>query len=248
MSAYLVTRDGQELGSFEASQIQEGLKTGFFLASDWAWREGMSGWQGVSEIVPDGGAPKAAAVTVPTISSPLSAPVRQPAALKKPDGTNPYAAPTANTLGTPLGAVPVPVITELIGTKPWVRLISVLMWIFCALFLLSIVGNLLLGVVSAGALAQNGKGGLGFGMLVFMMVFFGITALLIIYPTLKLSNYASGISRLAETKSYGDLTTALAEQRRFWKFYGIITLIYVIIGAFFFLLMLAGIGIGSMVH
>ncbi len=242
MSAYLVTRDGQELGSFETAQIQEGLKAGQFLPSDWGWREGMANWQSLTEIVGTAAAPQSKA-----ISSPASTPLRNPAA-STPASINPYAAPTATAQGTALGVVPVPVIAELTGTKPWVRLISILMWIMCALFLLSIVVNLIIGVVSASAMAEKGKGGLGFGMLVSMMVFFGITAMLIVYPTLKLSNYASSISRLAESKSFTDLTTALAEQRRFWKFYGIITLIYLTFAVLFLLLMVAGIGIGSMAH
>ncbi|MDI1312660.1 DUF5362 family protein [Prosthecobacter sp.] len=246
MSAYLITRDGQELGSFDATQIQEGLKTGFFQATDWGWREGMTGWQGLTEIVGTA-APANTAPQARTNAAPSSAPITKPKGLT-PANVNPYAAPSAKTQSGAIGAVPLPIIAELTGTKPWVRLISILMWLVCALFLLSIVGNLIIGVVTASAMADKGNGGMGFGMLVFMMVFFGITAMLIVYPTLKLSKYASCISRLAESQSFTDLTAALAEQRRFWKFYGIITLIYLIFAALFLLLMVAGVGLGSMAH
>ena len=95
-------------------------------------------------------------------------------------------------------------------------------------------------------MAKSGNGGAGLGMLASMMIFFGVTSMLIIYPTLKLSKYASNISKLAQSQSFTDLTAALAEQRRFWKFYGIITLIYLSFALLFVLLAVAGIGIGSM--
>ncbi|HEY1050343.1 MAG TPA: hypothetical protein VGE39_11330, partial [Prosthecobacter sp.] len=50
--------------------------------------------------------------------------------------------------------------------------------------------------------------------------------LLILYPTMKLSKYAACIRRLKETHSVADLDAALTEQRRFWKFYGILMLLY----------------------
>lgn len=87
MSAYLVTREGQELGSFEASQIQEGLQTGQFLPTDWGWREGMSGWQGLTEIFGAAPAPKTQA-----LASSLSSLVRKPTGPKPPESINPYAA------------------------------------------------------------------------------------------------------------------------------------------------------------
>jgi hypothetical protein len=201
----------------------------------------MDGWQGLTEIFGPASIPQTRA-----IASPTSAPVKRSTASAA--ALNPYASPTATIQGTPTGTVPLPVIAELTGTRPWVRLISILMWIACALFLLSIVGNLIIGLVTASAMAGKGGGGIGFGLLLGMMLFFGITAVLIIYPTLKLSKYASSISRLAETRSFSDLTLALTEQRRFWKFYGIITLIYLIFAALFFLLVIAGAGLGSMVH
>ena len=67
--------------------------------------------------------------------------------------------------------------------------------------------------------------------MIFTVFFLGITAVLIVYPTLKLSKYAANISRLVESHSFADLNDALAEQRRFWKFYGIIALIYIILVA-----------------
>jgi hypothetical protein len=269
MSAYLVTRDGQELGSFEATQIQEGLKTGFFQATDWGWREGMASWQGLAEIFvtgsaplatipapqattsapqPTGIAPQAKAIAAPAISNPASAPVRQPTALKKTDALNPYAAPTANTQPSGGGVVPADVINELTGTKPWVRFISVLMWIVVAFMLLFVVLYLIIGLVGGSALIKAGAAGAGVALMIGVSLGLGVASLLIIYPTLKLSKYASNIGRLAESRSFADMAAALAEQRRFWKFQGILLIIQLSFALLSLLLMLAGVGVGAMSH
>ena len=251
MSAYLITRDGQELGSFEAAQIQEGLKNGSLLPSDWGWREGMSDWQGLAEIAgtaavaaPQGKTivgPSAVAVPQPqarTISSPLSAPVKKPAG-QKPESLNPYAAPASASAQPAVSGFVVPpdVLKELTGTKPWVRFLSVLMWIGCSVFLLFIVANLVFGLVGGSSLIKAGAAGAGVVVMIGTTIGYGLMALLILYPTLKLSKYASKIGLLAESRSFTDLAAALAEQRRFWKFYGILML-----SALFVILMVAGIG------
>ena len=242
MSAYLVTREGQELGSFEISQIQDGLKTGFFQANDWGWRDGMESWQGLSEIVGTATAPQAK-----TIATPSSAPIRKPAVVK-PGGINPYAAPTANIQSAAIGAVPTAVISELTGTKKWVRLISVVMWIGFGFVMLHAISLFIFGAVGLSSVLKSDQQGLGVGLLIGAAVVYGLLIMLIIYPAIKLTKYASNISRLAESRSFTDLAAALAEQRRFWKFHGIILAIYLIIVALVILLVLAGVGMGSMAH
>ena len=248
MSEYKICREGQELGSFEKSQIQEGLQTGYFLATDWGWSEGMTDWQALPELL--GASMQPAAVS----AAPKARPVSSPSSIgtRKPSGTttsslNPYAAPTAKTQGGgAIGAVPYPIIAELSGTKPWVRFISVLMWIVCVIFILIAVFTLRAQSALSNVMAQTGNGSLGWGMLIGTVLLYGVSALLIIYPTLKLTKYASNISRLAQSQSFTDLTAALTEQRRFWKFYGIITLIYLGFALVFMLLALAGAGMGFM--
>jgi len=234
MSAYLVTRDGQELGSFELSQIQDGLKNGFFRTTDFGWREGMADWQGLSEIVGPAALPPPKAFT-----SPLSAPVKKTANL------NPYAAPSANIQATAIGTVPPVIITELTGTRKWVRLISVVMWLGFAFVMLHFISLFIFGAVGLSSLVPGQKG-LGMSVLIGVAAVYGLFILLIIYPTLKLTKYASNISRLAESKSFTDLAAALAEQRRFWKFHGIIVAIYVVMVSLLVLLALAGVGMSSM--
>ena len=238
MSAYLVNRDGQELGSFEVSELQDGLKTGFFRATDLGWRDGMANWQPLPEIAGPG-----TALPKPNLAplSPLSAPV------KKVVNLNPYAAPSAssNNQSSAIGAVPSAIISELTGTKKWVRLISVVTWIGLAFVMLHAISLFIFGAVGLSSLLPGQKE-LGLSLFIGIAAIYGLFILLIIYPTLKLTKYASNISRLAESKSFTDLAAALAEQRRFWKFHGIIVAIYLIIFTLLILLALAGAGMSTM--
>ncbi len=246
MNSYLVTREGKELGSFDLPQIQEGLKSGFFLASDWVWSDGMDDWKPISSLEESAQSPAS--------TQPLSVTVPAEAAAAKTKPTtavvNPYAAPSA--AGRPTravmssGAVPASVIAELAGTKPWITLIAVLMWIGCALMILMVLGNLLIGAIGVSELAKSGNGGIGGVALVVVAIIYGFTAMLIIYPTLKLTKYSSNIGRLVQSQSIVDLTAALTEQRRFWKFYGIMIIIYISLAVLGLLLVFATAGLGFM--
>lgn len=221
MSAYSVTREGQELGSFELSQIQEGLQTGFFQPGDWGWREGMSGWQGLPEIAGPVAKPQAK-----TISSPASTPVRKLPALK-PDNVNPYVPPASNVVITRTsGEVPHDVVEELKATRPWVRTIAIIMGIGCALMTL---GSVVLGGLGVIGLMSKSRGSLGAPEMMILFVIYGIFAALTFYPARKLSKYAANIASLAESNSFSDLTEALVEQRRAWKFFATLMIIYVAI-------------------
>lgn len=182
MSVYLVTREGQELGTFKTSKIEKGLRTGFFRLSDLGWRE-ASGWQGLFEIA---GSAHAAA-------SPSGV---------NPDGFHSHAAPMANARAAACGVVPPTLIEELADIRPWVRFISVAMGIGCALM---IPASLLLVVDGARSLTATCL----------------LAPLLLLYPAMKLSNYASNIASLAKSQSLADLAMALTEQHRFWRYCGI---------------------------
>ncbi len=142
---------------------------------------------------------------------------------------NPYSTPTSNPYGavSTIGedAVSPGTIAQLAGTKPWVRFLSVLMWIGTVFMILASVGLIIAGVMGIGA-GSNNNGLAAMGGFVAMGVFYGVMTLLILYPTLKMSKYATCIGRLLESRSVADLESALTEQRRFWKFYGILMVIY----------------------
>ena len=206
MSSYLVTREGQELGTFKTAKIAKGLKTGFFRLSDLGWRE-VSGWQCLAEIVGSGNAAGSHS------NSPLM-------------NSDSLSLPADNTPGTQTesySAVPPIVLAALTGTKPWVRFISILMWIevtLCALFFaFQALATARLLPPNSGHIIPVGPQSQAFATI--CLVF----SLLILYPTLKLNKYAATIARLAESQSFSDLAVALTEQRRFWKYYGILMIL-----------------------
>jgi len=221
MSVYQVTREGQNLGSFEASQIQEGLQTGQFLPSDWGWREGMSGWKGLTEIFGDSPAPQTKA-----IASSLSALVRKSPGSKPAESINPYAAPASNrVISRSSGELPSDVMLEMQNTRPWVLFIAVVMWIIGGGFLILFLINIFL----TGSPATNSvfKSGSLVSMISYMVGFglgLAVVAYVIIYPTLKLTRYALNIARFTKSESFADLAAALSEQRHFWRFQGIVLL------------------------
>ena len=142
---------------------------------------------------------------------------------------NPYSTPAANLYGSPSGgaaeAVSPSTIAILSATKPWVRFMSVLMWIGVGLMLLVGAG---MGVVSViGASKSVSSGPFGGKEMIFLSVFYGVLSFIYIFPAIKLWKYANRIGSLGATRSVTDLDAALNEQRSFWKFVGIMTIIMI---------------------
>lgn len=48
----LISRNGEQLGSFEDSDIRTGLVRGTLLPSDHYWKHGMDGWKTLAELFP----------------------------------------------------------------------------------------------------------------------------------------------------------------------------------------------------
>ena len=134
---------------------------------------------------------------------------------------NPYASPAANLYGSTSGgaadAVSPSTIAQLAGTKPWVRFISVLMWIAICLIILGIVGVVI-------AMTLGAAKAIGTPELILVGVY-GILIFFYIYPALKMWKFANRVNSLMETRSLADLDAALSEQRKLWKFVGIFTII-----------------------
>lgn len=168
---------------------------------------------------------------------------------------NPYSSPVANLFGSATSSVAEAVspstIAQLAGTKPWVRFMSVIFWLaglflvlLCSFYALLAASGTLNNpeFTSNPAIAGNpmlSKNPAVFtGILVGTSVYLGVFAFLTIYPALKLWKYANCIARLMASRSIADLDAALTEQRRYWKFHGIMTLIgicMVLIGIIAFL-------------
>jgi len=208
MSAYLVTREGQELGTFKTTKIAKGLQTGFFRVSDLGWRE-ASGWQGLTDIVG----------SAQTAGYPSGAAVIKCTGMKE-DEFNPFVSAMPHAQAAACGKVPTTLIAELTHTRPWVRFISIVMAIGCLLMILT---GLVLAADGASLSGHHlfGVGSYSLNLTATCL----LSTILILYPAVKLSNYAATIARLAQSQSPADLVVALTEQRRFWSFCGIVLLV-----------------------
>jgi hypothetical protein len=101
-------------------------------------------------------------------------------------------------------------------TKPWVSLFSILMFLGIGLMVLAAFAVLGMSMLTQGAGATALLG------LVYLPM-----AALYAYPAVKLWKYQSAIGRLLANRQVGDLEAALAEQKSFWKFSGIVTLVVI---------------------
>lgn len=156
---------------------------------------------------------------------------------------NPYSSPSANLFGssgqTSSQIVTSEVISQLQRTKPWTRVIGVVMWLMVALLLVGSLGFL---VAMLAGLAAKDTGTAQKGFMIGMGVAYFAISLLYIYPAIKIWGYGSAIKRLMASRSEPDLVKALDQQRSLWKFVGVLTLIAILIYAgFFALLMTVGI-------
>jgi hypothetical protein len=50
MAMIHINRAGNSLGTFSEEEVREGVRTGRFLGTDLAWREGMASWQALSQF------------------------------------------------------------------------------------------------------------------------------------------------------------------------------------------------------
>jgi len=116
-------------------------------------------------------------------------------------------------------------------TRPWVRFMSIIVFIGAAFMVLGGVMLFLVGIT--GSLANTGNnafgpmpgGGFGVGLLYLVM------AVLYIPPGIFLSRYASAIKNLESTRTSQALDNALKYQKSFWRYIGIFTVVCLVITA-----------------
>lgn len=161
--------------------------------------------------------------------------------------SNPYATPAANPYGSnPLnmeGSVTTETIAPLAGTKGWVQFMSILLWLGVGFMVMAGIGMMAAGSFMAEAVAKTQPGspmaskmvvvGLG-GLYLLMAIFY-------VYPAIKLWSYGSRIGKLKNSLALADLNAALHEQRRFWKFTGIVIILMICL----YILLFVGLGIAG---
>lgn len=126
----------------------------------------------------------------------------------------------------------------LLATRFWVRLCSVVGFVFTAIMVLVTLAMLVgFGAISRSLSADAGLGG-GFGFV--LAVIYLIFALFFFFPSLFLHKYASAITRADSSRSEQEIAVALRHQKSFWKFVGIVTLVYLILLTITFIFGLLG--------
>ncbi len=133
--------------------------------------------------------------------------------------------PLANVPVTPL------MVDHLRATKPWVRLISVVMFIFAGLIFLG--GFLMLFMPS-----PAGMRGFGFGPVIGIIYF--LMGGLYLFPAYFLHQYASSIQDLLQGGGDSAMENVLGSQKSFWRFSGILTLVIIGIYALIFFFAIFG--------
>jgi|SRR5215213_964317 len=133
----------------------------------------------------------------------------------------------------PLANVPVtPLMVEhLRATKPWVRLISVIMFISVGLMFL---GGLAMMFIPT----PVGMRGVGIGPII--GIFYFIFGGLYLFPAYFLHQYASSIQDFLQGGGDSAMENALGSQKSFWRFVGILTLVIICIYALFFFFAIFG--------
>jgi hypothetical protein len=115
------------------------------------------------------------------------------------------------------------------GTRPWVKLLSVTMFIGVGVMILA---GLVMMVGMSFIPVPEGEGLPGpFGMVSGIVLggMYIATSLLYLFPAIYLSRYAKAIARLQGSRTVADLEQALGQQKSFWKFVGVMTVVGLIL-------------------
>ncbi|NVJ61470.1 MAG: hypothetical protein HWE27_13825 [Gammaproteobacteria bacterium] len=149
---------------------------------------------------------------------------------------NNYSAPQSEVLG---GQETIEsVLQNLTDTKLWVRLCSIMGFIMFGFTVLVAVAMMVgMSTLMAGSGMPSGMGA-GFGIV--MGIVYLAFSLLAFFPAYWLHKYANAIGQAQSSRNMSDVVEALRYQKSFWKFVGIITLIYMIFFALFFVFGILG--------
>lgn len=116
-------------------------------------------------------------------------------------------------------------IDHLRATKPWVRFMSIMSFIGAGFMVLVGLGLIVLSMVPG--MPSN----FGFGPL--LGVIYILFAAVYIVPAYFLHQFASSIRNLLNGGGDVAMETALASQKSFWRFVGILTLVFICLYALF---------------
>jgi hypothetical protein len=218
MANWFYAQGSERVGPVTGQQLMTLIASGQVAQTDLVWHEGMPQWQ------PAGQVPELAGGFAGSRAAPPAAVPVRPAVIG-------YSSPSSQT-----GIVCTNRALEMLRqTKPWVRLMSIVILVVAGLVALG--GLCLGGAIMIGGASRSlpvaGAGG------IFLAVTYVAFALLYLIPGVFLFRYASAIGSLVGSYSPTDLENALAAQKSFWKFVGILTAIVLCIYALILLIAVA---------
>ncbi len=160
--------------------------------------------------------------------------------------TNPYSAPDAQSDGLPAaeGAISGAMLEALRGTKGWVKLVAVLLFIGAAFTVFAALAIIFGG--GAMGLAGGKEGAGAMGMMAAMGFFYLVFAAIYLFLGLHLIRYSGAINRLLSEGHPEAMEDALQHQQKFWRLAGIMALIGLIFAIIGFVGMFAAIAIPAM--
>lgn len=204
-------QQGQVQGPVSEEQLKALLASGALAWTDLVWREGMAEWSAANQVPELIQAPAPARIELDLAPTPAA-----PA--------NPFSPPQAELIGASWGgpaqgSVSADVVELLRQTKPWVRLLAVLGFIGIGFMILGSLAMLAVSSASHSAMPL----GAGVGIMLVYLVMAGFQ-----FPAaLFLNRYASRIGTLVDSGSPEALQEALAAQKSFWRYVGILTLVFI---------------------
>ena len=137
-----------------------------------------------------------------------------------------YSPPQSNVAdhNIKVGAITEEMVNALRGTKGWVQLIGILMFIGAAFM---VIGAL--GMIFGGAMMASGAPGMPQGMFTGVGVVYLVMSVVYIFPATYLVKYGSAIGRLVSDGRAEDMEAALQQQQKFWKFVGVLALVMIVL-------------------
>lgn len=142
---------------------------------------------------------------------------------------DPYQPPEANLEAVSDGGLlnhTQPMVLFLGQTQPWVRLMSVLLFIGAGFMVLGGAAMLIVGVVGAiaGGLGDGFSGATGIGMGAMYL----IMAFMYLPPGLYLHRYANACGEVKNGAGASSIESALLHQKAFWRFIGIMAIVLMV--------------------
>ena len=141
---------------------------------------------------------------------------------------NQYAPPQSDVVGgnrSNAAGITNTMLEAMRGTKPWVLLIGIVLFISAAFMLLGTVG--IFGASAIG-MAQMGPQA---GVMLGVGAMYAVMGIIYIMMGIYLIKYSSAIGRLLQSASVDDMEEALHSQRKFWKMAGVITAVMLVVMA-----------------